>query len=172
MCRYVKPILERLDLAGFALPLTLDVRCASPATPGTGVICAMWVRDSRNSGRFIPVENHVWIRGEDDERTILCKVRDGLLELVRHELLEQIKLDGRRIFDPHSLPPPTFAFTPAPAPPPAEPAVESPPPARRTIPALKAWATMTVNAQDWKRLIEKSRGSLDKRPAKRFNRQR
>jgi hypothetical protein len=144
-------VVDTIDLSGFPLPMMLQVHCSG--RHGAHLVVTMYVHE-RESHKLIPVDSHAYVPDASPD-TVLRTARDAVLKVVEHEVLEQFKVEGKRVFDPHLQVPPsqsktvwmTVELSPPPEPPPAP----EPPPQRPSEPAADDFDKMTYGGYEFAR---------------------
>lgn len=99
-------VIKRIDVSGFVSPILLSVHEYYPAYMfGSNTqyirIQAMMTVNDRDSGFPIPLFNSHIVQLPISTNALLHHIRNALHAFVAHEIDEQFKFNGKRIFEPH-----------------------------------------------------------------------
>lgn len=94
----IRQVVEKMSFSGF--PAHIEVRV------GRGVVLQVRMNTTdRDTGVPTFIEGQYlipsWFQGAHQMEAICDWVTEKVMDLIRHELLECVTLDGTRIFDPH-----------------------------------------------------------------------
>lgn len=106
----IKEVINKISFDGFPMPIKIYTRGMSI------LVVELWTRDRKDSRKIVTLRSEVeipsYIWGSNITGTMLRWIMDHVMELIKHELLEHFKYDGKIPLDPHDPQPTSPNFLP------------------------------------------------------------